>query len=522
MSIELLLALPVVLPLGGAAASLILRHHARLQRAVSIATLVAILVAALAIGYGVSADGTLVLQIASWTPQLGIVLVADRLTALMLVVSSIVTLAVLIYSSAQTVSENTERTPVAIYHPTYMVLVAGVSNAFLAGDLFNLYVSFEILLAASYVLLTLGGSASRIRAATTYVIVSLLSSIIFLAGIAAVYAAVGTVNLAELAVRLDQLPDATRMGLELTLLVAFAIKAAIFPLSAWLPDSYPTAPAPVTAVFAGLLTKVGIYAIIRLETLLFPASQLEVLLLAAAGASLVIGILGAVAQTDLKRVLSFTLVSHMGFMLFGIGVTTRLAIASTIYYVAHHITVQSTLFLVAGLIEHRTGTTNLGRLGGLAKAAPLLAVLFFLPAMNLAGIPPFSGFLGKVGLVEAGIARGNEASWILVVISVVTSLLTLYAIAKIWNRAFWQSPPSGTDIDRTGAPVPALMFGATGALVIVSVLLTVLAGPLLHYTDEAARSVLDRKPYVSAVLGEDAASHLHWRIGDDGTRVEGR
>ncbi|WP_152352185.1 Na+/H+ antiporter subunit D [Brachybacterium subflavum] len=522
MSVALLLALPVVLPLGGAAFTLILRHHAVLQRAVSTTTLVAILAVALAVGYRVTVDGTLVLQIASWTPRLGIVLVADRLTALMLVVSSIVTLAVLVYSSTQSVSENTERTPVAIYHPTYLVLVAGVSNAFLAGDLFNLYVSFEILLAASYVLLTLGGSASRIRAATTYVIVSLLSSVIFLAGIAAVYAAVGTVNLAELAVRLDQLPDSTRMGLELMLLVAFAIKAAIFPLSAWLPDSYPTAPAPVTAVFAGLLTKVGIYAIIRLETLLFPASQLETLLLAAAGASLVIGILGAVAQTDLKRVLSFTLVSHMGFMLFGIGVTTRLAIASTIYYVAHHITVQSTLFLAAGLIEHRAGTTNLGRLGGLAKAAPLLAIIFFVPAMNLSGIPPFSGFLGKVGLVEAGIARGNTASWILVVISVVTSLLTLYAIAKIWNRAFWQKAPQGTDIERDGERVPALMYGATGALVVVSLLLTVLAGPLMHFADEAARSVLDRSPYVSAVLGDDAADQLAWRIGDDGTRVEER
>jgi multicomponent Na+:H+ antiporter subunit D len=523
MSFALLLALPVVLPLGGAAFALILRHHAVLQRALTVSTLVAILAVALAVGWRVTVEGTLVLQISSWTPRLGIVLVADRLTALMLVVSSIVTLAVLIYSSAQTVSDNsTEGTPVAVYHPTYLVLVAGVSNAFLAGDLFNLYVSFEILLAASYVLLTLGGSASRIRAATTYVIVSLLSSVIFLAGIAAVYAAVGTVNMAELAVRLDQLPDTTRMGLELTLLVAFAIKAAIFPLSAWLPDSYPTAPAPVTAVFAGLLTKVGIYAIIRLETLLFPASQLETLLLAAAGASLVIGILGAVAQTDLKRVLSFTLVSHMGYMLFGIGVTTRLAIASTIYYVAHHIIVQSTLFLVAGLIEHRAGTTNLGRLGGLAKAAPVLAIIFFIPAMNLSGIPPFSGFLGKVGLVEAGIQRGNAASWILIVISVLTSLLTLYALAKIWNRAFWQNPPKGTDIDSTGAPVPALMYGATAALVIVSLLLTVLAGPLLHFADEAARSLLDRSPYVDAVLGDHAADQLQWRIGDDGTRVEGR
>ena len=520
MSIELLLALPVMLPLGGAAASLLLRHHARIQMWLSILTLVAILVVALTMGWYVTQESVLVLQIGNWTPQLGIVLVADRLTALMLVVSSFVTLTVLIYSSAQTVDERVGRTPVAIYHPTYLALVAGVSMAFLAGDLFNLYVGFEVLLAASYVLLTLGGSASRIRAATTYVIVSLLSSVIFLAAIAAVYAATGTVNLAELAVRLDGLEPGTRMMLELMLLVAFAIKAAIFPLSAWLPDSYPTAPAPVTAVFAGLLTKVGIYAILRLETLLFPASQIQNLLLGAAALSLFVGILGAVAQTDLKRVLSFTLVSHMGYMLFGIGMSTQLGMGATIYYVAHHITVQSVLFLGAGLIETRGGTTNLIKLGGMAKLAPLIAVLFFVPAMNLAGIPPFSGFIGKVGLIEAGIEYDRASGWILIGISVITSLLTLYAIAKIWNRAFWQ-PPSEEIISRA-VVIPRVMTGATAALIAFSLLLTVLAGPIMTYANEAASSVLERTPYVSAVLGDDRAADLVYRIDDAGEKVDAR
>ncbi len=519
MSIELLLALPVMLPLAGAAFTLLVRHVVRLQLGLTIGTLGAILLVAVILAIHVSEHGTLVLQIGRWTPQLGIVLVMDRLSALMLVVSAVVTLAVLIYSSAQSVSENSERTPVAIYHPTYLVLVAGVSIAFLAGDLFNLYVGFEVLLSASYVLLTLGGSASRIRAATTYVIVSLLSSLLFLAGIAAIYAACGTVNMAELALRLDRIDAGPRLALELILLVAFAIKAAIFPLSAWLPDSYPTAPAPVTAVFAGLLTKVGIYAIIRLETLLFPASQLSHLLLAAAGLSLVIGILGALAQTDLKRVLSFTLVSHMGYMLFGIGLSTRLAMGATIYYVAHHITVQSTLFLAAGLIEQRGGTTNLARLGGLAKLAPAIAVLFFVPAMNLAGVPPLSGFIGKVGLIEAGIAVDTTAAWILVGVSVLTSLLTLYAMAKIWNRAFWQPAPADVELDSPDRRVPRIMLGATGALVAFSLLLTIAAGPLLQYTDEAARSVLARSPYVSAVLGDDAAAGLLYRIDESGQKV---
>lgn len=520
MSIELLLALPVMLPLAGAAFALLARHHARLQLGLAITTLVAVLGVSLALVTQVIEHGTLVLQIGRWTPQLGIVLVADRLSALMLVVSSIVTLAVLVYSSAQPVSETTERTPVAIYHPTYLVLVAGVSIAFVAGDLFNLYVGFEVLLSASYVLLTLGGSASRIRAATTYVIVSLLSSLLFLAGVGAVYAATGTVNLAELAIRLDRIDAGPRLALELILLVAFGIKAAIFPLSAWLPDSYPTAPAPVTAVFAGLLTKVGIYAIIRLETLLFPASELTDLLLIAAGLSLLVGILGALAQTDLKRVLSFTLVSHMGYMLFGIGMSSLVSMGATIYYVVHHITVQSTLFLVAGLIEARGGTTNLARLGGMAKVAPLIAILFFIPAMNLAGIPPLSGFIGKVGLVQAGIARGGAVEWTLVAVAIVTSLLTLYAMAKIWNRAFWQPASdemAGELAERRVAPV---MYGATGALVAVSLLLTVFAGPIMQYTDDAARSVLARTPYVSAVLGEERAAEVRNHIDVDGRRAE--
>ncbi len=514
---ELLLALPVMLPLVGAAITLLVRHHTRLQLGLAAVTLLAIFAIALVLAWHVTKEGVLVLQIGNWTPQLGIVLVADRLTALMLTVSSFVTLAVLVYSSAQSVSENVERTPVAIYHPTYLTLVAGVSMAFLAGDLFNLYVGFEVLLASSYVLLTLGGSASRVRAATTYVIVSVLSSVIFLSAIGAIYAAAGTVNLAELAVRLDGLDPGTRMILELMLLVAFAIKAAIFPLSAWLPDSYPTAPAPVTAVFAGLLTKVGIYAILRLETLLFPFSQISNLLLAAAGLSLFIGILGAVAQTDLKRVLSFTLVSHMGYMLFGIGMVTQLGMAATIYYVAHHITVQSTLFLAAGLIEHRGGTTNLTRLGGLQKLAPLIAVLFFIPAMNLAGIPPFSGFIGKVGLIEAGIAYDSTAGWILIAVSVITSLLTLYAIAKIWNRAFWQEPSE--EIITRDVPMPKVMTGATTAMIAFSLVLTVLAGPLMTYADEAAHSVLQRTPYVGAVLGDEAAGDLRYQIDDQGQRI---
>src|SRR5690606_4557817 len=222
----------------------------------------------------------------------------------------------------QGMADGHEETPLSIYHPTYLVLTAGVTNAFLSGDLFNLYVGFEILLVASYVLITLGSTENRIRAGTTYVVVSLLSSFIFLSAIGLVYASTGTLNMAQLAGRFDELPDNLRLLLQGMLLLAFGIKAAVFPLSAWLPDSYPTAPAPVTAVFAGLLTKVGVYAIVRTETLLFPDGRIADVLMVIALLTMVIGILGAVAQSDIKRLLSFTLISHIGYMVFGVALTS--------------------------------------------------------------------------------------------------------------------------------------------------------------------------------------------------------
>jgi multicomponent Na+:H+ antiporter subunit D len=358
----------------------------------------------------------------------------------MLVVASTVALGVLVFAVGQGAADGSEETPLSIFHPTFLVLVAGVGNAFLAGDLFNLYVGFEILLMASYVLLTLGGTAARIRGGITYIIVSLTSSLVFLAAIGLVYASTGTVNMAQLAVRLGELPEGTQVLLQSMLLIAFGIKAAVFPLSAWLPDSYPTAPAPVTAVFAGLLTKVGVYAIIRTQTLLFPGGALDDVLMWAALATMLIGILGAVAQSDLRRMLSFTLVSHIGYMVFGIALGTAAGLAGAVFYVAHHIAIQTTLFLVAGLVERQGGTTSVNRLGGLARRAPLLGVLFFVPAMNLAGIPPLSGFIGKLGLLQAGVAEGSAAAFALVAGGVVTSLLTLLAVARVWTRAFWRSP----------------------------------------------------------------------------------
>ncbi|MEV0152313.1 Na+/H+ antiporter subunit D [Micromonospora sp. NPDC050686] len=493
-----LLPLPVVVPLLGAALTLLLPRWPRAQRTVSVVALGTNLVVASLLLVRAYRVGPVVTQVGGWPAPVGIVLVADQLAALMVLVSSAVTLCVLLYSIGQGRSETGESAPVSIFHPTYLVLTAGITNAFLAGDLFNLFVGFEILLAASFVLITLGGTATRIRTGSTYVVVNVLSSMIFLAGVGLVYAATGTLNMAQLAGRLDALPDGVRLGLQLMLLLAFGIKAAVFPLSAWLPDSYPTAPAPVTAVFAGLLTKVGVYAIIRTETLLFPGGEVAGLLMVVAALTMIVGVLGAVAQSDMKRLFSFTLVSHIGYMIFGVALSTTAALSGAIFYVVHHITIQTTLFLVAGLVEERAGSTDLRRLGGLARVAPLLAVLFFVPAMNLAGIPPFSGFLGKVGLLQAGVATGGPLAWVLVAAGTVTSLLTLYAASRVWNIAFWRAPQAGTAEALTR--LPTLMVGATAALVVLGLALTVVAGPLFRVTADAAVDLRQRTPYVRAVL----------------------
>ncbi|MDW5323870.1 Na+/H+ antiporter subunit D [Plantactinospora sp. KLBMP9567] len=493
-----LVPLPVVVPLFGAALTLVLARRPIAQRAISVTALVITAIVAGMLLWRAHWHGPLVVHVGGWPAPLGIVLIADQLAALMLVVSAAVTLCVLLYSIGEDRADPGVHAPVVIYHPTYLVMTAGVTNAFLAGDLFNLFVGFEIVLSASYVLLTLGGTEERIRAGTTYVVVSLVSSLIFLTAIGLVYAATGTLNLAQLMGRLDALPTDLRVALHGVLLLAFAIKAAVFPLAAWLPDSYPTAPAPVTAVFAGLLTKVGIYAIIRTETLLFPENRLGGLLLVLALLTMVVGILGAVAQSDIKRLLSFTLISHIGYLLFGVALSSGPGLAAAIFYVVHHITVQTTLFLAAGLVERRAGSTNLDRIGGLARVAPLLGVLFLVPALNLSGIPPFSGFLGKLGLIQAGVSAGGVLPWLLVVASTLTSLLTLYATTRVWSLAFWR-PPRLVETEAS-ARLPRLMVGATTVLVLLGVGLTVAAGPLFGVSAEAADDLRQRVPYVRAVF----------------------
>lgn len=535
--------LAVLIPFLGAALNFIIVHRNRLQRGVTVGAMVLTLILNAFILANVWNQGPQVVHLGDWAAPYGIVMVVDQLSALMLVVSVVVSLAVLIYAVSEGVASGDDEGPISIFYPTFLLLVAGVSHAFLAGDLFNLYVGFEILLTASYVLLTMGGTAQRIRAGVTYVVVSVISSILFLISLGMIYGATATVNMADLSVKLADLPQGTQMQLHLMLLIAFGVKAAIFPLSFWLPDSYPTASAPVTAVFAGLLTKVGVYSIIRTETLLFPGTQIKDLLMWVALLTMIVGILGALAQIDIKRMLSFTLISHIGYMIFGIALGTQAALAAVVYYIAHHIAIQTSLFLVAGLIERRGGSTNVDRLAGMLRISPLLGVLYMIPALNLGGIPPFSGFLGKVALLEAGVEAGTWLSYLLVGVSVFVSLLTLMALIRVWNRVFLRNVDDAEYPDpvlrattaegrrpRTSRAVagksgsrfsgrspvvllPGTMVGATTALVAVGVALTVFAGPLFDLADNASENLNNPDRYVNAVLAP---------VGPGGVSEEGR
>ncbi len=489
-----LVSLPILLPLFGAALAIALGRWRPAQRIVSVATLSAVAVTNVALLIRVDDGGTSAVHVGAWRAPVGITLVADRLAAIMLVVATAMLLAVLVFAIGQ---PGAERHHVG-FHPVYLVLAAGIAMAFLTGDLFNLFVAFEVTLMASYVLITLGGRPDQVRAGMTYVVINLIASSLFLLALGFVYAATGTVNLADLHAKIGALPDGLRSGLAVLLIVVFGIKAAIFPLFFWLPDSYPTAPTAVTAVFAGLLTKVGVYAIIRSQTLLFPPdTQPGNLLLIVAGLTMVVGVFGAISQNDVKRILSFHIVSQIGYMIMGLGLFTVAGLAGAVIYIVHHIVVKTALFLVAGLIEERAGTGQLGRLSGLARLEPALSVLFLVPALSLAGVPPLSGFVAKLALVEAGV-DGRE--YLIVAVSLAVSLLTLYSMTKIWSNAFWGEPGAL-------APTPAgrggrlLMTGATAGLVAMSVAISVWAGPLYALSQRTADDLVDPAGYIETVLG---------------------
>ncbi|GLU48057.1 Na+/H+ antiporter subunit D [Nocardiopsis ansamitocini] len=505
---NVLLAIPLIVPLLGAAVTLLLRRTPRSQQIASVLTLSVVVVNAAVLLWQTRDGAIMVSQAGNWPAPLGITLVADPMAALLVLTSSVVLLVVLLYAIGQDIGGLSRATP-QIFHPIYLVLTAGVCLSFIAGDLFNLFVGFEIMLTASYALITQAPTRARVRASMIYTVVSLTSSILFLTGIALVYALTGTVNMADISEKLGTAPPELRMVLALLFFVFFGIKAAIVPMHFWLPDSYPVALTRISAIFAALLTKVAVYAIIRTQTLLFLRDDISTVIMVVAIATMIVGILGALVQDDINRVMSFALVSHIGFMIFGLALGTAAALAGVVFYLVHHIVVQATLFMVNGLIRQYVGHTSLRAIRGLTTVSPVLALFFFLPALSLAGLPPMSGFIAKVALFEAGVASGGTLAWTGVAAGVLTSLLTLIAIFRIWTRAFWGTPrPDMVEAKkqlRSGSNLGGLhvMTAMTGVMVGVGLLVAVAAGPLIDVSMTAAEDLVDGRAYITAVLGEE-------------------
>ncbi len=494
-----LLVLPILIPLLTAVACLFGWQNRSRQRLFSLAGAFLLLAAGVLLLAVVRRHGIQVTQIGGWPAPFGITLVADVFSAIMVVLGGIVALGVAIYAHFS-IDEPRETFG---YHPLFQLLLMGVSGAFLTGDLFNLYVWFEVMLMASFVLLALGGERAQVEGAIKYVTLNLMSSALFLAAVGLLYGLAGTLNMADLGRKLAEVQDPRQVTLiGLLFLIAFGIKSAAFPLFFWLPASYHSPPAAISAVFAGLLTKVGVYAMIRTFTLIFVQETdfTHTLILVMAGLTMVTGVLGAASQNEFRRILSFHIVSQIGYMLMGLGLYTPLALAGSIFYIIHHIIVKANLFLVSGVVRRMRGTYELKDLGGLYRESPLLSILFLIPALSLAGVPPLSGFLSKLLLVRAGL---EAESVLIVVTALIVSLLTLFSMIKIWNEAFWKARPEPAGKEARHPGVKGMLIPIS-LLAGLTVLIGVLAEPVFLMAQEAAGELLDPHGpgrYVEKVLG---------------------
>ena len=535
MSPELLVTLPVLLPVLGSLIGLAAWKHVRVQRAANVVASALLLVAAVELLRRAAGGEVLAARLGGWPSPVAITFVADVTSAIMVLLNGLVAVGAAVYA----LGGIDRRREAAGFHPLMLGLFTSVSGAFLTADLFNLYVWFEVMLMSSFVLLALGGSKAQLKGALTYVTLSLVGSMFFLAGIGLTYSMLGTLNLAQLAERLAGAGEPQRYTpVAAVLLVAFLIKSAAFPFFAWLPASYHTPPPVISAVFAGLLTKVGVYVVIRFTALMFPAGHPDAAVIASlltwtAAFTMVTGVLSAAAQGEVRRILSFHIISQIGYMLMGVGIaggalaaaeaaqaageleraaTLRaagaMAMTGAVFYVLHHIVVKANLFLVAGIIERRCGSGELARIGGLASASPRLAALFMVPALSLAGIPILSGFWSKFVLVRAGLAA---EAWAIVAVSLLVSVMTLFSMMKIWSGAFWKpAPPEGdpaaipaAELDRREAEAvggSGWMEAGSAFLALVTVAIGLLAGPAIALAERGAGQLIGGEAYRDAAL----------------------
>ena len=493
-----LVFLPILIPLLAGALCLALWRSERWQKRLTLLAGVVYLLVSLLLLHRVLQEGYVVLQLGNWPAPFGISLVADVLGAIMVVLTGIVMVAGALYSMASVPDAHIRFG----YFPLLHFLLVGVSGAFLTGDIFNLFVWFEVMLLSSFGLLTLGGERAQMEGAIKYVTINLFSSAIFLTAVGLLYGMAGTLNMADLAVKLPAAEDDAMVNvLALLFMASFGIKAGVFPLFFWLPASYHTPLVAVSAVFAGLLTKVGVYALYRVFTLLF-VSAVDVthqLLLWIGILTMVSGVLGAAAQFEFRRILSFHIISQIGYMIIALAIFTPLALVGGVFYIMHHILVKTNLFLISGLSYQLTGTHELDRMGGLYRHRPWLAAGFLVSAMSLAGLPPLSGFFAKFIVIKAGV---EASSWWATAFALLVGLLTLYSMIKIWAHVFWKKPDADVADAITRRPLSKWMVLPVAALALMTVSIGLWGEHLLQIAELAAQQLLDPTGYIDAVLGE--------------------
>lgn len=497
---------PMALPLIGATVLLITRGRPAWQSSFAVMVMVGVVMSEALLVQRVATTGALAMTMGNWLPPFGISFAADMLGASFALVAGIVALVVLVYAQSEVQPRQTRYG----YHPLLLVLIAGVNGAFLTGDVFNLYVWFEVTLIASFGLMIMGGRRIQLDGAVKYGFISFLATTLFLAAVGFLYGLLGTLNMADIARLAAQADPVALVAIQAMFLLALALKAAAFPLNAWLPASYHTPDPSVSAVFAGLLTKVGVYAAIRILVALMPpsAAEIDIAITVIAVGTLILGPLGAMAETDLRRALGFLVIGGIGAMLAGVAIADPAidaygGIFGSAMYVVHSMLTITGLYLVAGLIERATGSRDTRRMGGLYHASTPLSLAFICLVLAIAGLPPFLGFWPKFVLVQASLAATDY--WMAAAI-LLNAFLTTIAGSRLWAHIFWRNSREG---DLSEAPNDRLRplsprqswlgLAPAAALTAGIVLLGLWPAPLFDAGRMAAVGIVDPSAYIGAV-----------------------
>lgn len=489
-----LLVLPLLIPAFTAVILIFLKKRIDLQRIISAVSVFVNIFVAGVIVYQVSTDGIQTLYMGGWRPPFGIVFVADMFSALLVLTTAIVGAACLFFSFASIGAER-ER---FYYYTFFHFLLTGVYGSFLTGDLFNLFVCFEVLLVASYALIVLGGSKVQLRETLKYVLINVISSSLFVATIAYLYAATGTLNMAHLAMRVAEAGQGGVMNvIAVLLLIVFSIKAGLL-LFFWLPDSYSAPPVAVRALFGALLTKVGLYAITRTFTLIFihDLGLTHTLIAWMAGATMILGAIGAMAYNDLNRIINYNIIISVGFIAFGISVATQESLSGVVFYLMHDMVAKALLFFLAGLIIAASGTERLKEMGGLIRRYPWTGWMFFVLTLALVGVPPLSGFAGKVMMIRSGFGQNDVA---LALIALASSFVVLFSLIKVFQQVFW----GGEKREEQAKPLHyKAMMAPAAVLFAIVILMGVGAEKVNGYVGQAGAVLADPALYINAVMKE--------------------